>query len=272
MEYMTPNFTKDMVKTHKILIPNMAVTQFRLLQAALECEGYNVEVLGNCGSEVAQLGLKYVHNDTCYPALLVIGQFIDALNSGKYDLDHTALLITQTGGGCRASNYIKLLRKALVKAGYGNIPVASLNFSGLEKGSGLPLTLPLIRKVIACIYYGDLLVALRSQTKPYENKPGSADALTEKWIATIQSWMHKSINYNVHDMKRQFAESQGWRCGRNLRQVFAPGQQRSGKIPGKPGLRSKPARPDGLCGILCCQHDAGRGAVRRQQGQGNGDG
>ena len=172
MEYMTPNFTKDMVKTHKILIPNMAVTQFRLLQAALECEGYNVEVLGNCGSEVAQLGLKYVHNDTCYPALLVIGQFIDALNSGKYDLDHTALLITQTG---------------------------------LEKGSGLPLTLPLIRKVIACIYYGDLLVALRSQTKPYENKPGSADALTEKWIATIQSWMHKSINYNVHDMKRQFA-------------------------------------------------------------------
>lgn len=205
MEYMTPNFTKDMVKTHKILIPNMAVTQFRLLQAALECEGYDVEVLGNCGSEVAQLGLKYVHNDTCYPALLVIGQFIDALNSGKYDLDHTALLITQTGGGCRASNYIKLLRKALVKAGYGNIPVASLNFSGLEKGSGLPLTLPLIRKVIACIYYGDLLVALRSQTKPYENKPGSADALTEKWIATIQSWMHKSINYNVHDMKRQFA-------------------------------------------------------------------
>ena len=98
MEYMTPNFTKDMIKTHKILIPNMAVTQFRLMAAALECEGYNVEVLGNCGSEVAQLGLKYVHNDTCYPALLVIGQFIDALNSGKYDLDHTALLITQTGG------------------------------------------------------------------------------------------------------------------------------------------------------------------------------
>ena len=110
MEYITPNFTKDMVKTHKILIPNMAVTQFRLMQAALASEGYQTEVLGNCGSEVAQLGLKYVHNDTCYPALLVIGQFLDALNSGKYDLDHTALLITQTGGGCRASNYIKLLR------------------------------------------------------------------------------------------------------------------------------------------------------------------
>ena len=204
MEYMTPNFTKDMVKTHKILIPNMAVTQFRLMAAALECEGYNVEILGNCGSEVAQLGLKYVHNDTCYPALLVIGQFIDALNSGKYDLDHTALLITQTGGGCRASNYIKLLRKALVKSGYGNIPVASLNFSGLEKNSGLPITLPLLRKVLASIFYGDMLCALRSQVKPYEDTPGAADEATERWIAEIQGWMRESRNYSGHDMKREF--------------------------------------------------------------------
>ncbi len=204
MEYMTPNFTKDMVKTHKILIPNMAVTQFRLMQAALASEGYQTEVLGNCGSEVAQLGLKYVHNDTCYPALLVIGQFLDALNSGKYDLDHTALLITQTGGGCRASNYIKLLRKALVKAGYGNIPVASLNFSGLEKGSGLPLTVPLLRKVIASIFYGDMLVALRSQTHAYENHRGDADAMTEKWISTIQGWIRDDKNYSAHDMKRRF--------------------------------------------------------------------
>ena len=204
MEYMTPNFTKEMVKTHKILIPNMAVTQFRLMQAALASEGYQTEVLGNCGSEVAQLGLKYVHNDTCYPALLVIGQFLDALNSGKYDLDHTALLITQTGGGCRASNYIKLLRKALVKAGYGNIPVASLNFSGLEKGSGLPLTLPLLRKVIAAIFYGDMLVALRSQTAPYENHKGDADAMTEKWIARIQEWIRTDRNYSAPAMKKQF--------------------------------------------------------------------
>ena len=131
MEYHYPKFTPEMKKTHTILIPNMAVTQFRLMEYALRCEGYKCELLGNCGSAVAQLGLKYVHNDTCYPALLVIGQFLDALNSGKYDLEHTALLITQTGGGCRASNYIHLLRKALVKAGYGNIPVASLNFSGL---------------------------------------------------------------------------------------------------------------------------------------------
>ena len=206
MEYTTPNFTKDMIHTHKILIPNMAVTQFRLMEAALEKEGYQVEVLGNCGSEVAQLGLKYVHNDTCYPALLVIGQFIDALNSGKYDLDHTALLITQTGGGCRASNYISLLRKALVKAGYGNIPVASLNFSGLEKDSGIPLTAKLLRKVIAAIFYGDLLASLRNQVHPYQNEPGAAEAMTEKWIKTIQGWMHEDKYYSAHDMKAKFPE------------------------------------------------------------------
>ena len=137
MEYNYPKFTKEMKQTHTILIPNMAILQFRILKAALEKEGYKVEILNNCGSEVAQLGLKYVHNDTCYPALLVIGQFLDALNSGRYDLDRTALLITQTGGGCRASNYIHLLRKALVKAGYPQVPVASLNFSGLEKDRGL---------------------------------------------------------------------------------------------------------------------------------------
>ena len=107
MEYNYPKFTPEMKQTHTILIPNMAITQFRLLEYALRYDGYKCEILGNCGSAVAQLGLKYVHNDTCYPALLVIGQFLDALNSGRYDLDHTALLITQTGGGCRASNYIR---------------------------------------------------------------------------------------------------------------------------------------------------------------------
>ena len=153
MEYNYPQILPpEMKQTHTILIPNMAITQFRLLEYALRYDGYKCEILGNCGSAVAQLGLKYVHNDTCYPALLVIGQFLDALNSGKYDLDHTALLITQTGGGCRASNYIHLLRKALVKAGYPQIPVASLNFSGLEKDSGFQMTLPLARRALACSF------------------------------------------------------------------------------------------------------------------------
>ena len=204
MEYQYPKFTPEMKKTHTILIPNMAVTQFRLLQYALEYDGYKCEILGNCGSEVAQLGLKYVHNDTCYPALLVIGQFIDALNSGKYDLDHTALLITQTGGGCRASNYIHLLRKALVKAGYGNIPVASLNFSGLEKDSGFRMTLPLARRALACVFYGDMLCALRNQTKPYENEPGAADAMVDTWVKRLGRALLAGKGYTAREMKHTF--------------------------------------------------------------------
>ena len=180
-----PRFTPEMKKTHKILIPNMAPVQFRMLAAAMEQAGYTCELLENCGSEVSELGLKYVHNDTCYPALLVIGQFLDALGSGKYDLDHTALIITQTGGGCRASNYIHLLRKALVKAGYPQVPVVSLNFSGLEKDSGFPMTVGFMRKLLAIIYYGDLLVTLRAQTEPYEAEKGAAQAVQEKWLEIL---------------------------------------------------------------------------------------
>ena len=201
MEGNYPRFTPEMKKTHKILIPNMAPVQFRILAAAMEHQGYQVELLENCGSQVAELGLKYVHNDTCYPALLVIGQFLDALNSGKYDLDHTALIITQTGGGCRASNYIFLLRKALEKAGYGNIPVLSLNFSGLEKGNSLPMDLTFIRMALAAIYYGDLLVTLKAQTAPYEIHPGDAAALQEKWLDTICGWVHEGKGFSQQEMK-----------------------------------------------------------------------
>ncbi len=190
-----------MKETHTILIPNMAPVQFRILAAAMERKGYHVELLGNCGSQVSELGLKYVHNDTCYPALLVIGQFLDALGSGKYDLDHTALIITQTGGGCRASNYIFLLRKALERAGYGHIPVLSLNFSGLEKGNSLPMDLTFIRMALAAIYYGDLLVTLKAQTAPYEIHRGDAAALQEKWLDVICGWMREGCGFNQLEMK-----------------------------------------------------------------------
>ena len=196
-----PKFTPEMKKTHKILIPNMAPVQFRILAAAMEQAGYQCELLENCGSQVCELGLKYVHNDTCYPALLVIGQFLDALGSGKYDLDHTALIITQTGGGCRASNYIHLLRKALVKAGYDRIPVLSLNFSGLEKGNSLPMDLTFMRMALAAIYYGDLLVTLKAQTAPYETHPGDAAALQEKWLDTICRWVHEGKGFSQREMK-----------------------------------------------------------------------
>ena len=202
MENQFPVFTPAMKKTHKILIPNMAPVQFRILAAAMEHEGYNVELLGNCGSQVAELGLKYVHNDTCYPALLVIGQFLDALNSGSYDLEHTALIITQTGGGCRASNYIFLLRKALERAGYGSIPVLSLNFSGLEKGNSLPMTLTFARMLLSAIYYGDLLVALRAQTEPYELNKGDALALQEQWLERICAQVRHGRGFSQREMRR----------------------------------------------------------------------
>ena len=204
MEYNYPKFTPEMKKTHTILIPNMAITQFRLLEYALRYDGYKCEILGNCGSAVAQLGLKYVHNDTCYPALLVIGQFLDALNSGKYDLEHTALLITQTGGGCRASNYIHLLRKALVKAGYPNIPVASLNFSGLEKDSGFQMTLPLARRAIASVFYGDMLCALRNQVAPYENEKGAADKMVDLWVERLGRVLLAGKGFTSREMKHTF--------------------------------------------------------------------
>ena len=196
-----PKFTPEMKQTHKILIPNMAPVQFRILAAAMEHGGYTCELLENCGSQVSELGLKYVHNDTCYPALLVIGQFLDALNSGKYDLDRTALIITQTGGGCRASNYIHLLRKALVKAGYPQVPVVSLNFSGLEKDSGFPMTLEFFRKLLAALYYGDLLVALRAQTEPYELESGAAKECQEKWLDTICGRVRAGCGWSGREIK-----------------------------------------------------------------------
>lgn len=195
MEYMTPDFTQEMAATHTILIPNMAPVQFSLLQAALDSEGYHTVLLSSGSSEAARLGLKYVHNDTCYPALVVIGQFLEALDSGEYDLEHTALMITQTGGGCRASNYLKLLRKALVKSGYGYIPVISVNFSGLEKNSSLHFTPELARKVFAAVEYGDELSALRNQVRPYESNEGDTEKLTGQWIRTITQWMKDGTNY-----------------------------------------------------------------------------
>ena len=206
MEQTYPRFAPEMKSTHTILIPNMLPLHFAMLAAGLECDGYKVEVLGNCGSQVAQLGLKYVHNDTCYPALLVIGQFLDALQSGKYDLDKTALLITQTGGGCRASNYIHLLRKALQRAGFSHVPVASLNFSGLEKDSGFRLSVPFIRKAVAAIFYGDLIMSLRNQVSPYEVTKGQAKAMATQWVDTICDWFRQDKGFHGKEMKSTFSK------------------------------------------------------------------
>lgn len=213
MEYLTPNFTKDMLKDYTVLVPNMCPVQFRLVKAAMESEGYHrIELIGTGSSEVTQLGLKYVHNDTCYPALIIIGQFLDALNSGKYDVHKTALLITQSGGGCRASNYIKLLRKALVRAGYDYVPVASANVSGLEKGSILPWTPRMLMKILAAVEYGDMLVAVRNQVQAYEIHKGDADALQQRWLEQLDQdircnkhYLISSFGHVFHQIAKSFA-------------------------------------------------------------------
>lgn len=170
-------FTKDMKRDYKILVPEMLPMHFKLIGEYLKSLGYDVELLSSHGKHIAETGLKYVHNDTCYPAILVIGQFIDALNSGKYDVHKVALIYFQTGGGCRASNYISLLRKALEKAGYGFVPVISISINGLEKHPGLKLTPKIAIKLFYCIFYGDLLLSLKNQVAPYEIEKGAAENL-----------------------------------------------------------------------------------------------
>ena len=206
-------FTKAMKKDYTILLPMMAPIHFSLINNVFTDYGYNAVLLDNTGPEIVSNGLKYVHNDTCYPALLVIGQFICALKSGKYDTNKTALMITQTGGGCRASNYIHLLRKALKKAGFANVPVISLNLSGLEKNSGFKLTIPMLRKIIAGLVYGDMLMALNNQVKPYEHTKGESEELVNYFVnkltiqlANGQGYSVKKIEKNLNEISDSFAK------------------------------------------------------------------
>ena len=179
-------FTPEMKKTHTILIPSMLPWHFNLLKAALINCGYKAELLDNTDRSVVETGLKYVNNDICYPALLVIGQFINALESGKYDVNRVALIMTQTGGGCRASNYIHLLRKGLEQAGFGHVPVISLNLAGMEEQPGFDLSLKMIKRMLAAVVYGDVLMYLSNKTRPYEAVAGEADALAKRWLANLE--------------------------------------------------------------------------------------
>ncbi|MFA7129919.1 MAG: 2-hydroxyglutaryl-CoA dehydratase, partial [Sphaerochaeta sp.] len=171
---MSPSFTKAMKKDYTILIPNMSPVHFNLVKEVFVNKGYHVVLLENQGPNVIREGLRYVHNDICYPAQLVIGQMIDALKHGSYDVNKTALVITQTGGGCRASNYIFLLRKALKKCGMEQVPVISLNLKGMEKNPGFKLTPFMLLQAYCGFIYGDLLMALSNQVRPYEVHKGEA--------------------------------------------------------------------------------------------------
>lgn len=208
-----PKFTAEMRKTHTILIPGMLDIHMSLFEQVLIQSGYNVEIMRNEGPGVVEEGLKYVHNDTCYPALLVIGQFIDNLNH-RDDLDKVVLLITQTGGGCRASNYIHLLRKALNKAGYGFIPVVSLNMADLlNKEMGFYVTLPVILKIAAAIAYGDELMYLYNKTRTYEVNKGDSKALVDKWVKDLSEQFkngkgtkYRHLKKNINKIAKSFDE------------------------------------------------------------------
>ncbi len=200
-----PKFTKEMKHTHKILIPDMLPVHFDIIVRILNKDGWDLELLHNDTRAVIDEGLKHVHNDTCYPALCVTGQFIDALKSGKYDVEHTAVMITQSGGGCRASNYIPLIRKAL-KAEFPHVPVVSLNFAGLEKDSGFPVDLKTLTKLAFAIFYGDTLMSLYNQCKPYEVQAGASDKAREDCVKIILDAFDKKRHRRYKKITRALLE------------------------------------------------------------------
>lgn len=177
-----PVFTKKMRLEHTILAPQMAPIHFELVQEVGRSEGYRLEVLPKVEREDIEEGLKYVNNDSCYPSIIIIGQLLRALKSGRYDLNNTSLIISQTGGPCRASNYLALLKKALELNDLRHIPIISLNVAGLEKNPGFKLTLPLVRKAIMAMVYGDLLMKVLYRVRPYEIKAGTAEKTLRKWL------------------------------------------------------------------------------------------
>lgn len=206
-------FDKRMKKEYTILMPNMLPTHFKLLHKTLLMSGYKVELLETTHHGIIDEGLKNVHNDTCYPALLVIGQMIDALKSGKYDPNRVALMMTQTGGGCRASNYIHLIRKALKKSGFEQVPVISMNLSGMEKNPGFKLSLGLLQKLFYCLVYGDLFMLLANQCRPYEENRGETDRLVDSWVERLTGQFKKGkglseeqVRENTAQIIREFAQ------------------------------------------------------------------
>ena len=182
-------FTKEMRKDYTILCPQMSPVHFELLEPAFRAAGYNIDVLPNDNKQAVDMGLKYVNNDACYPSLIVVGQIMDALLSGKYDLNHTAVIITQTGGGCRASNYIGFIRRALKKAGMEHIPVISLNLSGLEDNPGFKLSPALVLRGIYAAVFGDIFMKCVYRMRPYEAVPGTTDKIHRKWVEVVKKFV-----------------------------------------------------------------------------------
>ena len=182
-------FTEEMRKDYTIICPQMSPIHFEILQPAFNACGYNFVVLDNDNKHSVDVGLKYVNNDACYPSLLVVGQIMEALLSGKYDLNKTAIIMSQTGGGCRATNYIGFIRRALKKADMEQIPVISLNLAGIESNPGFHLNADLLLRAAVGAEFGDIFMRCVYRMRPYEATPGSVDALHKKWLAKVQKFV-----------------------------------------------------------------------------------
>lgn len=201
-------FTEEMKETHMIIVPQMAPIHFQFLKTGFEKAGYKMEILPSVDRGAIDEGLKHVHNDACYPTIIVVGQIIEALKSGKYDLNNTSVLISQTGGGCRATNYIAFIRKALADVGMEQIPVISLNASGLEDNPGFKITMKMLPDLLWGLVYGDLLMRVLYKVRPYEKVPGSANALYESWVEKCQDSLKrgnkKELKENIYDIVKDF--------------------------------------------------------------------
>ncbi|HCX64289.1 MAG TPA: 2-hydroxyglutaryl-CoA dehydratase [Eubacteriaceae bacterium] len=201
-------FTKTMKKKHTILVPQMSPIHFDFIEDAMSKSGYKVEVLPEVDYRAVDEGLQHVNNDACYPTILVVGQMMEALKSGKYDLDNVSLIMSQTGGPCRASNYMGFIRKALADNGYDKIPVISANLAGLEKHSGFKISLPFINRGIMGMIYGDLFQRVLYRTRPYEMEEGMAEKMYQKWrkIAkeNVQNGKLIQFNRNMEKIVRDF--------------------------------------------------------------------
>ncbi len=182
-------FTEEMRKNYTILCPQMSPIHFDILESAFNACGYHFEVLSNDNRQCVDMGLKYVNNDACYPSLIVVGQIMDALLSGRYDLNRVAVIMTQTGGGCRATNYVGFIRRALEKAGMPQIPVISLNMAGIEKNPGFKLNLNLLTRAAYGAVFGDIFMRCVYRMRPYEKEPGSVNAVHQKWLKKCQDFV-----------------------------------------------------------------------------------
>lgn len=202
-------FTEEMKNEYTILVPMMLPIHFSMLKAIFQREGYHMEVLETQNSNIIQMGLKYCHNDICYPAQLTIGQLMDALQSGKYDVHKVAVMLSQTGGGCRASNYISLLRKALDRAGLDFVPAVSINFSGLEENPGFVITKKMVYEMANAVIYGDLLMCLHNQTQPYEKEVGASQRLVERFTAMLNDDFAKGESMGPKAIRKKMDEIVG---------------------------------------------------------------